>query len=64
MKKLKCVEKYILENNFSFSGNELSLEVSQPDLILEMTSDAKNVNEGEVIKYNLIYVLFYQHFFD
>ncbi len=45
----------ILENNFSFSGNELSLEVSQPDLILEMTGDSKNVNEGEVIKYNLNY---------
>ena len=45
----------ILENNFSFSDNELSIEVSQPDLILEMTSDTKNVNEGEVIKYNLNY---------
>lgn len=45
----------INDNVFSYNLKEIIMEVSQPDLVLTVRGNDKNISEGEKIKYNLNY---------
>lgn len=45
----------INDNDFSYNSKEIVLEVGQPDLILSMSANNKNISGGEKIKYTINY---------